>query len=367
MKMILFFLVFLFSQTTFAKEKILVALNVKEPLGANSQILKEGIKLAYDQQPKELTDNYELVYVDNDGSLNDSTSKLAHEIKKGGVVAILGGMNSDQAHYINIIAKKYKIPFLTPYATNTNVTSDSSYTFRICFDDEYQVETLTRYIHDEHKLKRGMIIVNEKQTYPIGIKSLFQKKFKQFRGTSLEVIPYVKADNIDLKAIEKIKKFNPEFILLPAYEEAPAIIQNLLTHQIKTVFFGTDSWGGDSFLQDLKKIKEPFMGYYVQHWSPEFKAPANQKFIQLKDADSSLKKYTMTAALAPLAMGYESLNFIFKAIAEKRSETLTESLQYTSMDGITGFIKMNEHRTPKKSLFIYKVNNTGEKFEKAFN
>ncbi|MFZ4714234.1 MAG: ABC transporter substrate-binding protein [Bacteriovoracaceae bacterium] len=364
----LFATILTLSFSLFAKEKILVSLSVKEPLGMNSQILKEGVKLAYESQPKEIQEAYDIIFEDNDGSLNETTSKLQHEIKKGGVIAIIGGMNTDQALYINIMSKKHKIPFITPYATNPKVTEENPYAFRMCFDDVYQIDTLARYIHEEFKLSKGVILVNDKQSYPIGIKDLFQKKFKQMAGTKIEVIPFSKTSNIDDKLIEKIKKAAPEFILLPSYEaEAAEVISLLLENKVDAQFFGTDSWGGQELLTgELKKIGKPFVGHYVQHWSPEYKSEANKKFLELKDSRPELKKYNTAALLAPLAMGYESVNFLFQAIKEKQDRNLVDTLKLISMTGVTGTVTMGEKRTPKKGLFMYEVTNAGEKFEKYF-
>ena len=109
-----------------------------------------------------------------------------------------------------------------------------------------------------------------------------------------------------------------------------------------------------------------FEGYYVQHLSgvefsssPEFK----EQIIKQKLFEDT--NQPMTAAMvAPVAIGYDTGLLIFNEIKRAKDEKipLVEELNKTTIQGLTGKIDFTEGHTPRKGLFIYKINKTNETF-----
>jgi ABC-type branched-subunit amino acid transport system substrate-binding protein len=190
----------------------------------------------------------------------------------------------------------------------------------------------------------------------------------------LNAIGITKPTDITSEMIKEIKTLNTDFIFLPTYQTEAATIIKKLASQLgeKIKYFGGDSWGGGRLFHEMVATLEiKFNGFYTQHYSLESKSDANQVFKKALKKHKILKRFngvkkmTTTAMKAPIAVGYDLIRFLDLAIKSNESD-LISSIKKINYDGATGKVKINTNNEPSsKSLFIYKIDNNGERFYRA--
>ncbi len=366
MKYLFYLLVFIVSlNRCWAKESILLAFNPQGILGVTSQLVLKGIHIAYDHLPPKTRDKIELIEVPIDDTIGGTEKALMQEIQKKRPLAIIGAATSNQAFLINAVSLKEKIPFVTPFATHPDVTLKNPYALRTCFDDNLQTTKLADFIYKNQKLKKGLVLYNEKQSYAIGVKNTFIDSFSQFKETTIEGISFSSVSDIQLA---KMKAMKPDFIILPSYQVEAANVLVLISKELPNVkMFGTDSWGGGRLFHAITNNQPyPIQGFYVQHWSPEFKSRPNKDFLKRAQKDDFLKKFESAAMLAPAAVGYDALHFVSERFTHFTKGDFVETLKKSHFKSLTGIIDYKGQQTPSKPLFIYRIDNKGEKFYVAY-
>jgi branched-chain amino acid transport system substrate-binding protein len=356
----------------FAKEKVLVAFGKRGNLNTTATLSNHGVQLAIASNLKE-KDNLEFVYVDIGDSVIETTKAIEEAVVKHKPVAIIGAITSNKAFIISEIAERNKVLFITPYATNSKLTQDKNYTFRTCFDDNYQGKKLAEFVAKDLKLKTGIALVNKKMSYAIGIAKVFGENIDKLGGKS-EVVYFMDTDALDEKQIAKIAAKKPEFIFLPSYQIEAATIISLIGKSLpNTTFVGPDSWGGGRMFHNIMKTsKTQFVGYYSQHWSYDYNSPLNNKIKKVLGSNLVDKdmRFTSTSMNAPIAIGFELTEFFIalNRYAKKKNLELNKAIRSFKFNSIAGPIQLKDSsNTAKKPLFIFKISNTSESFLKGFN
>ena len=371
MKITIFTLILIFSSEIFAKDRVLLVFNVKGITGATSNIIIKGIRAGLALYP-ELNDKIELENVFIDETIEDVTNKIKAQIKIQRPVAIIGALSSNQAFLINIISKEEKIVFVTPFATHPEITKQNPYAIRVCFDDIFQAEKLGEFIYRNQKLKNGLVAHNTRNSYSIGIKNTFVESFSKFKGSKISSLPFSSIEDFKTNFIKLAAKENIEFVVLPSYQtEASSLFLYLSENFKKIKVYGTDSWGGGRLFHSvLKENPNPVEGFYVQHWHPSEKDLLYKKFMKEILKDNFLRQNESVSMIAPAAVGFDS--FVLFAEGYKKSllrsnSNLLENIKNVKAVGLTGRIEMQNSQTPKKTLYIFKINNKGDEFYASFN
>ena len=363
---------YIFSTTSFSQEKVnvLLVFGMKNKFVLTSNSLIEGIRVAkkkFDKQNK-----VNLITISTTQNIKDVFHDTSKAIKKYKPDLIVGAITSNVALVISKLAEKEKIPFITPFATNPEVTKGKKYTYRMCFDDNYQSKILAKFVIKSQKAKRGIIFYNEKSSYAIGIQEIFNKYFKLYGGENLDIFPYSKVSDINQAMILKALKSKPDFFFIPSYQiEAGAIINKVAKHtKKKTLFLGPDSWaGGNLFFKNFMNNKKNIKGFYVKHWYKEIKNNQNKSFNEALKGHQFSKIFKNKTLLmkTPAAVGYDTGKFFFSAFDKVTTpKNINKMLKTVNIDGVTGNLKMDKNNTPNKGLFIFSISKNGEKFFKKF-
>lgn len=365
----------LFSSVGYAKSKsqvVLVAYSYKSGIELTAKTAFEGVRLAlkvHGEKPAP----YQFEKLDLEDNLVKAADATIAAILKYKPVAIIGTLRSDQALVVSEAAEKYKIPFITPFATNPKVTEGKKYTFRTCFDDFRQGKLFARYILKSQKLKTGTILYSNRYSFSIGFKEQFEKEFEAAGGKIVNVQSFTDENDFTPEFISQLAAVNSEFVLLPSYQiEAAAVLSRIVEKLPKSVkYFGPDSWGGGNLFHELLAGKNLHVsGYYVQHYSGESKTPANLEFLaQLRKhpIEGHTTPYGDTAMNAPVALMYDLTWFMIKAMGNQHQfKSLTEAIRHTRHEGAAGTIDFSRGPTARKPLYIYRIDEAGETFEKAY-
>jgi branched-chain amino acid transport system substrate-binding protein len=372
MKIFVLSLYLVISGQAFAKQNILLVFPKLENLSLTGRLSAAGIDISFQNFP-EIMDETNLITVEAEANLKELSLEVEKSIQSYRPVAIIGAITSNTAFVISDIAEKYKIPFITPFATHPNVTKGKTYTFRACFDDSYQATQLASFAVKKLMKKRLAILYNSTSSYSLGIKHRFAEIAFKLGAEIVSEVGVLNSTDLSNEKIKALVDSKPEIILIPSYQiEAASLIAKLAKMLPKSVIFlGPDSWGGGRLFHKVFEGGDiNFEGYYVQHLSgvnftlhPDFK---NQLAKRKLFEDSSQPK--TAAMVAPVAIGYDTGLLLLSAlkISKKEKIDLVDALNKTSIEGITGKIDFREGHTPQKGLFIYKINKANETFSLEF-
>lgn len=323
---------------------------------------RNGIELAIEEinanggvlgKPVELK-TYDTVGT-NDGALS-SVEKLITIDK---VVALLGEVSSSRSLISAPVAQKYRVPMVTPSATNPLVTRTGDYIFRVCFIDPFQGEVMAKFAYKSLKLRKAAILYDGESNYSVGLAEYFKKTFESLGGKVVAEETYMSGDVVFDNQLLRIKQTSAEFIFLPAYyAEAALVGREVQKKGMKLPLMGGDGWESDSLLEIAGDSLNGsyFSSFYtLEDPRPEvqsFKKTYQKKFDTLPDSQA--------------ASGYDAARILFEAIERAQStkgEAIREALKLTKdFKGVTGSISINENRDAVKPAVVLQVKGSKVRF-----
>jgi len=355
---VLFLAVFLSSCGKKQEEKT-VKIGVILPLtGLQStfgQSVRKGVELALEEVNKAggvLGKQVECIIEDDESKSDEAQTVAMKLITKDKVHLIIGEVVSSSTLAIAPLCQRYKIPLITPSATNVDVTKTGDFIFRTCFIDDFQGSALARFAIENLKSKRAAILKDVKSDYSLGLASAFANTFKEMGGEIVNEQAYTAGDTDFRTQLTSMKASNPDLIFIPGYyTEVGLIIRQARELSIKAMLLGGDGWDSPKLIEIAKADAEGT--YYGTHFSPEEKEPRVQEFV------SAFKKKYNEVPDALAALGYDTLRLVVDAIKRARtldSEKIKEELAKTAnFPGVTGDITIDENRNAKKPIVILKI------------
>jgi branched-chain amino acid transport system substrate-binding protein len=350
------------------------------PRDLNTNVV--GLELAFAEQLSE-SGAYRLVHLSVKNQIHELAVKALEAIQRWNPVLIIGGSTSNAAFILSDLAETHQIPFITPWATHPRLTEKKKYTFRVCFDDNYQAVKLAEFAFNDEATRRAVILSNRKETFSIGVSDIFSHRFKSLGGQIVGRVDFADQKEIDEQQLEKIVSWKPDVVFIPSYEiEATAVMTRLVGRlPERTVFLGADAWSGSQMIQAvLERLKLQPKAFFVEHWSREFSSEGNKKFLGAlksksmnflgsKSAEQWLKSQSGAGVSASgVALGYDAGLVALEALRLQRKSklSLVDALKKVDLEGATGKFKFRDSATPEKGLFIYSFEKEGLSFVKAF-
>ncbi|MFQ5869397.1 MAG: ABC transporter substrate-binding protein, partial [Candidatus Zixiibacteriota bacterium] len=307
--------------------------------------------------------NLELV-VEDDGSSTVRTMEAVRRLASDRtVLGIIGGTSSKLALTGASVAQELRIPFISPVATNPNVTATGSYISRICFIDPFQGSALAEYSHNLLKLGKMGIIFDPEDEYSLGLATYFKKRYLEEGGELLFEIFQTEADLDSTAIVAAIKEKKPDAVFLPGYHKQAAELVRLVKPEgLEVAMLGGDGWESPEFDQATADIlSENDQVYITTHFSPDNTKPLVQRFV----ADYRSRHGKVPTASA--ALGYDAAGVVSEAL--RRTPQLSRNAcseainSTTDYNGVTGTISLNEKRNPMKEVVILKAYGGGFIFE----
>lgn len=316
--------------------------------------------------------NFEVRHVRASRNVSELAQQIATEIETFKPDVIIGGSTSNSAFVISDFSEKNGIPFLTPLATHQALTKGKNFTYRVCFDDEYQAAEMARFIAKEKNLKKGLILFNTTQVYSIGFKKMFEQEAKKL-GAQVKSFGFEDEKDLTEDQLKEITSETIDFVVLPSYQmEAVAILSRLLrVLPESTLYFGPDSWGGAELIWQSFQAAEQEMpeAYFFSHWAEENPSEANRRFVKkLKSPElhDTVSAYSGMIG-SGVALSYDA------ALAVKEAQrlrvagglSLNEALRKVRYEGASGSLNFKDPNLSKSGAHIFRVSEEGPKFYKS--
>jgi len=297
----------------------------------------------------------ELVVRDDSSSVVKTMQATQSLSRNASVMAVLGGTGSKLALAGASIAQELRIAFMTPLATNTNVTDIGTYISRICFSDSYQGPALADYSFKFLKLKSAGIIFNPEDEYSLGLATSFKRHYMEIGGRVLLEIFQSSAETDSAVIMKAIMDKKPDAIYMPGYHAEAANLTVLLKKSGANVaLLGSDGWESPEFLEKTSPILTDTDRIYITtHFSPDDNHPLVQRFV----ADYRSRYGELPTA--PAALGYDAAGVLCEALRrtpQLERHAISESINSISdFEGVTGNITIDEKRNAVKDVVILKA------------
>ena len=312
--------------------------------------VKNGAQIAVDEINEAGGANgmqLELIFEDDECDEEKSVNAY-NTLMDQGVGAIVGAVTSGCSIAVSAVSEADGILQITPSGSAAECTNGSN-SFRICFTDPLQGETMAQYITDKG-YKNVAIIYNNGDEYSKGIHDAFVAKFTELGGSVATDESFTTGDVDFNTQLTKVKSSGADCIFLPIYySDVAYITDQAATLGINLPYFGCDGW--DGVIKQLNGDTTNING--ATFLTPFISTDSDPKIQQF------VEKYKTSYNAEPdqfAADGYDAVYANKLAIEQAGGDTSNEALiaamTQITVDGLTGEMTFNENGEPNKSAKV---------------
>ncbi len=311
----------------------------------------------------------QLVKYDTKGDVNETINVTKRLVSQDKVSAIIGPNASAGAIAMAGVLNEAKTAGIATVATNPKVTVNddgtlNAYSYRVCFIDPYQGSVAASYAAKQLNFTKAAVLYDVSSDYAQGFREFFIETFKKAGGTIVADEAFNSGDTDFKPQLTKIKKANPEVILLPGmYKETALIANQARDLGIKSVLMGGDGWPSEKLNEMAgKAIEGSYVVNHLDYNDPEAKP--------LQDAYRA--KYGADAAIELNAyMSHDAFLIVCAAIEKagtSDAEAVAAAMTEVEVKGLTGNIKLSKetHNPDGKEAAIQKYTYENGKADLVF-
>ncbi len=295
-----------------------------------------------------------LISYDDQSKSEETASVVKRLVTQDKVLGLIGEVASTRSIFGASVAQKYKVPMITPSATNPKVTEVGEYIFRSCFVDETQGRAMAKFARERLKLKRIAVMKDMKSDFSLGFSEFFEKTFKDLGGEIVLVESYQSEDS-DFKAqLTQIRSQNADGLFIPGYYTAASLIAVQARQLgIKSILLGGDGWESERLVE---LGKEAIVGSY---FSTKFTA-GNKKDPLVKSFVERFQKRFNEIPDGVAAAGYDAALLMIHALETAKDlspDGVRDAIaKTTNLSGVTGSTTINSKRDATKPVTVVRVN-----------
>jgi len=312
----------------------------------------------------------EIITKDDEGN-PEKAFLIAQEMVDEGVSATIGSTFDGTTQVSLPVYEGYGIPLLSPFAQKAEISEEGGLFFRMIINNEQKVENIARFIGEEIKPQKIMVI-NNREEYSINLVDYLDVLLSDY-GIEVGEPMSIKIGEEDTGVIvENLVIENPDTIFFCGnYNELATLITAARKAGMKTVFI-TETMGMDDnifvlseaqYLEGLIAIipDPPSLAKYSQDSrAADFWYEFNSYLSEMDNGNISIES---PGQYAPYC--YDAVFVLIEAM-EKANSILPgdfiDELKTTSFDGIAGNIEFDSNGdrvNPKSTVFIVKDGSWG--------
>lgn len=333
------------------------------PLSIYGQTTNNGIKLAIEEVNANggiLGKKVDWVEYDDKGEITDAVTNY-NKLMEDKVDAIFGGVPSKPALAIAESSVNDGVLYITPTATQANITEGKPNVFRTCFTDPFQGEVLAHFSKEKLNAKKVAILRNQSSDFSMGVADVFEKKAKELGMEVVADESYGDSDT-DFKAqLTNVRGQNPDVLFIPDYYEKVALIAPQVKEAgIDATLVGADGWDTVLSVMDESSFSSLENSYFSNQFTLEDPSEEVQTF--LKNYKEKFGENPSTFA----AEGYDTV-YLYKQAVEAAGTTewakVIDALKKVEFKGVTGSFTYDENNNPIKTAKMIRIENGEYKFD----
>ncbi len=184
----------------------------------------------------------ELDYGDDRGRESQAVVVAERFARDPGIVAVIGHFNSVCSLAGKPIYSEGGVLQFSPGSTNVDVCRGSDWTFRNLYSDDYQGQSIARYVSDTLGMERASVLYDN-DDYGIGLKTAFSDEADRLGLTIVSEHAYEREITLDFSAaVDDAHANGAEIIFVSGlYNEAALIAVTARERGILTPFIGGDA------------------------------------------------------------------------------------------------------------------------------
>lgn len=292
---------------------------------------------------------YQLVLVVEDNAENTELTVSAARklINQEDVVAIVGPYTSSAGIVVADIADTARIPIISPWATNPDVTANKTYMFRVGFTDSLQGQVIARFAREELAAKTAAVLYNIASAYNRGLADFFRQAFEVHGGRVIAFEHYTTDEQDFRDQLGRIRDSNPDILFLPNYHyEIPQQVRQVQEQQIDATLLGSDTW----LLIEPDQRADLNGTFFTAHYAYNHTQPQQAAFVTAYQ-----ERYGRLPSDID-ALTYDAFDLLVTAMQRERSidpDAIRAGLSTIhAHTGITGRITYAGTGDPHKSVFM---------------
>ena len=296
----------------------------------------------------------ELVYGDDRGRASEAAAVAERFASDAAIVAVVGHFNSSCSLAGKPIYGAAGVLQFSPGSTNVEVCRGSDWSFRNLYGDDYQGQSIARYVFGTLGLRRAAILYDD-DAYGVGLKTAFADEAARL---GLEVVSehaYEREVTLDFTAaIDDAHAKRADVIFVSGlYNEAALIAKTARDKGISTQFIGGDAVLSEALSQVGGSAVEGMLMTtpFIVH--PDIGGEEAREF-----AAAFTKAYDRTADTWA-ALSYDAVNQLFEAIEEVgpdrariRDHFATMTSPERAFHGVTGATYFDENGDCLKPAYV---------------
>jgi branched-chain amino acid transport system substrate-binding protein len=270
-----------------------------------------------------------------------------------GAVAIIGGAVSTQALPQAALAEEFRIPFISPGATNPQLTVGRHFVFRTPYSDAFQARALARLCRNLGA-QRAAVLFDQANVYSSTLATEFEQAFVVQGGHKPVLAGCQTAQQDATGILRALLRSRPQILFLPVYHtDAPRLARQARLLGFRGQLVGPDGWE----LLPGEDMDGMIGARFLAAWHPS--GP------QTKASREFLERYTAAFGRQPssvAALVYDAFGLVFQAagLAEALeplalAAALREIRQYAGVAGAGRYLQ----GTPERDAQVLEITSRG--------
>ncbi len=293
-----------------------------------------------------------MTYEDDEGKPDKAVSAAQKLIQRDKVIAILGPLWSSPTLAVAPIADKNKIVLLSSGASAPKITDAGDYIFRNEISDAYGAKESAKLYYNAGFKRIAIIYINN--DYGIGVQDVTEQVYKELGGKITSVEAFEQNAKDFRTQLLKIKRTNPDAILIVSYKEAILILRQMKELGIKKQILGTPLFGDPEIIERTGDAAEGAIYSYYGTFDPKSEEARIKEFLR-----NFKEKYGVEPEYyAPI--GYDAVKILALAIEKGgfKPEQIKNALyQIKDFPGLSGTTSFDENGDVIKPVILKTVKN----------
>ena len=352
-----------------------IRIGVFEPLsgedasGGQRELL--GIRFANEKFPSvkvgKKTYELQLVEMDNESSV-ETAYEMAEDLIGQDVSVVIGSYGSSMSMSIRDLFLESKIPLIGCSDSNTFITRENEYCFRVGLVDSLQGTAVANFLK-EMKLFSAAVLRENNDDYALGLTDYFREAYTNLVGGTVVYDGFFEPGTTDFTPqLQEIAAAAPDAIFIPSSSAyAAALITQIRQMGISSQIISGDTWenvqtirtaGADlcegvvisSFFRNDDRAASGFVRSFRRYLS------ASAENLAMNGGTEDVSAFS--------ALGYDAYLSVVGAISsidgKVTGQTIREALNELNMSGVTGQLAFDENGDDLKNTITFKQVKDGQ-------
>jgi len=313
--------------------------------------IQEGLDLALAEIQQDTTSpSVELVRIDSQGDA-DLAMQAAEDLFDQGVMAIIGGVTSDEALAMVPVAEREDRVLLSPSASSPELTGISANFYRIYPSDFLEGTKMGNFATQTLSLESAVILASEGR-YAKGVQQIFQAEFIRNGGVVEELMEFPVGTTDFSGLLDRIQTLKPQAVYLAGFAaELAPMIRGLRERGFEGSVLTTSAFAA---VGALEATGEAAAGVFLTQtvFEEDSEDPAVIAFMEAFHAMHGHAPDVFAAH------GYDSLKVLVAGLSKgvRGPMDMWKGLRgISSFPGVTGTIQFDERGDVQKFPRVYVV------------